>query len=540
MPAGRVFGTMSALAMLAAPAGAAPVENPLPHIVSENGRYALIVDGAPYLMLGAQVNNSSNYPAMLPSVWPVVDRLGGNTLEVPIAWEQIEPVEGRFDFSFLDTLLEQARAHDRHLVLLWFGTWKNTGPNYTPSWVKNDTGRFARMINAKGETYYALSPFARNTLEADKRAFVALMTHLKARDPQNTVLMIQVENETGTYGSVRDFSPAAQRLFDGPAPADLVRRLHARPGTWRQAFGEDADEYFHAWAIARYVDEIAAAGKKMKPLPMYVNAALSDPFHKQDPNTYSSGGPTHHVIEIWKAAAPAIDVLAPDIYNPDFAAYTRYLDLYQRPDNPLFVPETGNARPYARYFFAVVGRGAIGFSPFGMDSTGYSNFPLGAPKLDDATIDAFAANYRLFRPLERVWPRLALSGRTWGASEPTSEDAHHGQSLDLGRWRATISYGRPQFGNPPPAGNDPPSGGVAIAQIGPDEYLVTGYHARVEFALAAPKPGDHSQFDRIEQGHYDSNGQWVFERVWNGDQSDYGLNFTSVPQLLHVRLATYR
>jgi len=538
MRARQILGAL--LPLVSVGAVAAPAGSPLPRIVSQNGHYALIVDGAPYLMLGAQVNNSSNYPAMLPEVWPVIDRLGGNTVEVPIAWEQIEPVEGRFDFSFLDILLSQTRAHDRHLVLLWFGTWKNTGPNYTPSWVKNDTRRFPRMINAKGETWYALSPHSRTTLEADKKAFVALMRHLKASDPQNTVLMIQVENETGTYGSVRDFSPIAQRSFEGAVPAELVHRLHAKPGSWREAFGEDADEYFHAWAIARYVDEIAAAGKAVKPLPMYVNAALSDPFRKQDPNTYSSGGPTHHVIDVWKAEAPDIDLLAPDIYNPDFAAYMRYLDLYGRPDNPLFVPETGNARPYARFFFAVVGRGAMGFSPFGMDATGYSNFPLGAAKLDDATIDAFAADFRLFRPLERIWPKLALAGRTWGASEPIAGDAGHQQILDLGRWRATISYGRPQFGNSPPTGNDPPSGGVAIAQIGPDEYLVTGYHARVEFALAAPKAGDHSQFDRVEQGHYDAAGQWMFERVWNGDQTDYGLNFTSAPQLLHVRLSPYR
>ena len=143
---------------LLTPSPGSAAEPPLPRVVEHNGRHALFVDGTPFLMLGAQVNNSSNYPAVLPEVWPVVRRIQANTVEVPIAWEQIEPREGQFDFSFLDTLLAQARQNDVRLVLLWFGTWKNTSPSYAPAWVKLDNERFPRMITAKGETHYALSP----------------------------------------------------------------------------------------------------------------------------------------------------------------------------------------------------------------------------------------------------------------------------------------------------------------------------------------------------------------------------------------------
>ena len=109
-------------------------------------------------MLGAQVNNSSNYPAMLPNVWQVVDPLHANTVEIPVAWEQVEPVEGRFDFSFVDALLPEARQHNVRLVLLWFGAFKNTSPSYAPEWVKGDTKRFPRMITKEGKTHYVLSP----------------------------------------------------------------------------------------------------------------------------------------------------------------------------------------------------------------------------------------------------------------------------------------------------------------------------------------------------------------------------------------------
>ena len=126
-------------------------EHPVPRLVEKDGRYALFVDGAPFLMLGAQSNNSSDWPATLPKVWPAIEYLHANTLETPIYWEQFEPKPGQFDYSQVDTILAQAREHHVHLVLLWFGTWKNGSQHYMPEWMKLDPQRYSHVANKNGE-----------------------------------------------------------------------------------------------------------------------------------------------------------------------------------------------------------------------------------------------------------------------------------------------------------------------------------------------------------------------------------------------------
>jgi beta-galactosidase GanA len=524
----------------------------LPNLAQRDGRHALIVDGAPFLILGAQVHNSSNYPKALDKVWPAIADVHANTVEVPIAWEQIEPSEGRFDFSFVDTLVQQARARQLRVVLLWFGTWKNTSPQYTPSWVKFDNQRFPRMRDADGKDSYCLSPFGEETLKADQRAFTALMGHLKKIDEkQRTVLMVQVENEVGTFGLVRDFGARAQAAFERDVPAAVLARKKApvpgaATGAWRAVYGDYADEYFHAWAVASYIEEIAKAGRAVYDLPLYVNNALRDPL-EQPPKpwkqNFASGGPTHDVIDIYKAAAPHVDIVGPDIYLPEWVKVQAVLDQFKRRDNALFVPELGNAEGYARYVYLILGRGAIGVAPFGIDYFDYANFPLGAKRSDKAMVEPFAKVFAAFRPMQRQWAQWAFEGRTFGVAEP--ED-HADQHVAMKGWKAHVTFGQWQFGEREWAGNQkesPPhaataAGGVAIAQVADDEFVLVGQLARVRIddAQGSGRALVHS----VEEGRFAPDGQWVMERRWNGDQVDWGLNFTAQPRVLKVRMGRYR
>src|ERR1035441_4321196 len=417
-------------------------ERPIPRVVKKDGRFALLVDGAPYLMLGAQVHNSSTWPATLPKVWPAMEYLNVNTVEMPIYWEQFEPRPGEYDYTTIDTVLTQARQHRVRVVLLWFGTWKNGSQHYMPEWMKLAPNRYLHMVDKDGHAVDSPSPFAAASLEADKTAFTAFMRHLKSADPERTVIMVQVENEAGTWGTLRDYSSTAQKLFEASVPPEVLTAMQLKTTSpspnWQEAFGPEAEVCFHAWSVAKYVGQVAAAGKAVYPLPLYANAALRDPLKPGAPGSYESGGPTDNVLAIWKVAAPALDILAPDIYQNDPAAYLKVLELYRRDDNPLFVPETGGV-VNPRFFFSALGLQAIGFSPFGLDYT-RERTPADPSHPREEALAPWAMNYALIGPMMRDVARLNFEGKLQALAE---EQGKTTQILPFGSWNAVVSYGAP-------------------------------------------------------------------------------------------------
>jgi beta-galactosidase GanA len=519
------------------PAVEAKQARPLPAIVEKDGRYALMVDGAPYLMLGVQANNSSAWPAYLDKVWPSAETLHANTVELPIYWEQLEVTPGKYDFSVVDLILKQAREHHLRLVLLWFGTWKNGSSHYTPEWIKLDQQKYPFLLNKDGQTVDSPSTFSPARLEADKAAFRALMRHLKQTDSERTVLIVQVENEAGVWGGVRDFSPEAEKAFAERVPDKLIAGLRKQPGTWRQVFGDEADETFQAWCVAAYIEQVAAAGKAEYPLPLYVNAALRDPLHPGHAPSYESGAPTDNNIGLWKIAAPSISLVAPDIYMDDYARYMKVIELYKRSDNPLLIPETGNAAAYARYVYAALGQGALGWAPFGLDLTRYSNQTEGPEAMESSALKPVARQYELLAPIARTLAKGSFDGKLKGTSE---DPDNHRQTLDFDRWQAIVSYGMPSFGNwMQPKGNSPPDGGVVILALGRDEFLIAGHHVRVDFTPTYA-PGKKRLWLTVEEGSFNLAGSWKTTRIWNGDQTDYGLNLKSDENvLLKVRMTTF-
>jgi hypothetical protein len=504
-----------------------------PKLVQKDGRYTLMVDGRPYLILGGQIHNSSGWPSELPQVWDSMAALHANTIEAPVYWEQMEPEEGRFDFANVDAIVDGARAHQLRLVLSWFGTWKNGNMHYVPAWVKTDTKRFPRVIRPDGEPIDVLSPLSRNTLEADKAAFVSLMRHLKQLDgEQHTVLLIQVENESGNIGSVRDNSAKANREFAGVVPSDLLAAAHKQPGTWRQVFGADADEMFQFYFQAKYIDEIAAAGKAVFQIPYYINVWLDYPAPELPQRqlempgiAYPSGGAVQKLVGLWRAMAPAIDMIGPDIYADDSQFYRETMRAYHRPDNPLWIPETGRSDSFGKFLFYALGDGAIGFSPFGVDQSGWNI-------LGDEPWKAHARNFALIAPMSREIAQLEFDGKLKTAVEEPGQTA---EEVDFGDWQATVAFGFPQPDGRRAPGTKDAHAAALIGQLGPDEFLVTGVDASVNFHLPGKLPWMRSEILSAEQGSYD-NGEWKPLKLWNGDETDRGLCFYEKPAVVRVHL----
>ncbi len=507
----------------------------MPKVIEKSGRHALLVDGQPFFMLGGQAHNSSAWPGMMPNLWSAVREMHANTLEVPIYWEQIEARPGVFDFSLIDTLLMQSREHKIRLVLLWFATWKNGSNHYMPEWMKRDAEKYPNITGRDGKPVDSPSPNSEPTMAADIKAFTAVMGYLKKKDGRHTVIMIQVENESGAWGSVRDYSPFAQKLFEGPVPAELLKpellKALGHPdvagGSWQQVFGSDADEYFHAWSVARFVGQVAAAGKAVYPLPMYVNAALRDPLTHPSATTYESGGPTDNVIPIWKAAAPAIDLLAPDIYLSGSEKILKVIDLYDRPDNALFVPEAALSQDRVKYLYEVIARGGIGFSPFGIDDNG-----RGATAAQMAErLGPFGQEYAMAGPMMRELAKWSFEGKIRAVVE--REDSAE-QTVDLGAWQAIVSFGT-GMGNAVRGGTRQ-LGKAMIIQLDENKFILIGTLCHISFLPLGNNAGRPWQYLKVEEGSYE-NGAFKPLRILNGDETDWGgPRFGSVPIVLQTTL----
>jgi hypothetical protein len=509
----------------------------MPQIIEKNGRHALLVDGQPFLMLGGQAHNSSGWPGMMPQVWAAIEAMHANTLEVPIYWEQIEAQHGKFDFSLADTLLKQGREHKVHLVLLWFATWKNGSSHYMPEWMKREAVKYPNITGKNGQQVDSPSPHTQAAMEADAKAFAAMMKHLKDADPQHTVLMVQVENEPGAWGSVRDYSANAQKLFEDQVPTELLKaeilKALNKPvvakGTWQEVFGKDADEYFHAWSIAKYIGYVAAAGKAVNPLPLYVNAALRDPISNPRASTYESGGATDNVIPIWKVAAPAIDLLAPDIYISDSERALKVIALYDRSDNPLFVPEIGSDEEYTRYFYSVLAHGGIGFSPFGIDDNGQAQ----SKAETEVRLAPLAQEYAMAGPMMRELAQWSFEGRINSVVE---REDHAEQTIDLGSWQASVKFGAP--GWRVEKNNARPIGKAMIVRLSENEFLLVGTLCHFTFKPVGVNAGKSWQYLKVEEGQYE-NGSFKLLRIRNGDETDWGgPRIGATPVVLHTTLIT--
>ena len=409
----------------------------------------------PCPILGGELSNSAaTSVADIDEVMPRMRALGLNTVLVPAYWELMEPVEGKFDFTLIDRTIDVARQEQLHVVFLWFGVWKNSMSCYTPEWFKKDTKRFPRAKTAEGKQMEIASCFSDNVLQADLKAFSALMRHIREKDPQReVVIMMQIENEIGMLESARDHSPLAEKAY--------------KKERWAERYGTDeyADEKFMALSYARYVEHLAKAAREIHDMPLYVNAAMNSRGRR--PGEYPSAGPLAHLIDFWHEGAPSIDLLAPDIYDTGFKSWCTQ---YALPNNRLFIPESRcceNSGVRALYAFGE--HQALGFSPFAIDQA------------NDKETESVTKAYRLLRQVFNI----KRSMKTWGL---LFDQENHNRILDDGGVMMTCRHYFTLPWDPRASdGSTWPEGGAILIRLGKYDYLLAGSGVVIDFKTPTEK-----------------------------------------------------
>jgi hypothetical protein len=502
----------------------------IPHLEKQGTATRLVVEGKPFLMISGELHNSTcgGFEYMRP-VWKRMAEKNLNSVIATVSWELVEPEEGKFDFALVDSIIAGAREANLKLVLIWFASWKNASSVYIPSWVKKDYEKYPRAKDEHGKPLEIISTFGVASREADAKAFAALMRHIKEVDAkQQTVVMIQVENEMGVLDNLgntpgnarRDFSDPANAAFNGTVPVALMDYLvkhkeslfpelykvweangFKTSGSWEEVFGKSVfrpdkkdwqfysfytEELFSAWYYACFTEKITAAGKKEYPLPMYVNAWLKQPFSYW-PGRYPSGGPLPQVLDIWRAAAPSIDFIAPDIYMDEF---TWVCKEYTRSGNPLFIPETrggeiGAAR--ALYVFGEYNAGC--FAPFGIDN------------IRNAENDPLDETYKVLQNMSSIILENQGKGTMRGILVDTLAPV---MQLDLGNYTIEARL----------AGRNKTAGGLVI-KTGRQEFIVAG--KALDLFFISYYDSLRIAVDAVDEGTF-KDGKWISSRRLNGDE----------------------
>lgn len=157
-------------------------------------------------------------------------RLGFNTISIPLPWSQLETSEGNYDYTWVNSFIDNARANGLKLEILWFGSdvFGAGASNFMPDYIKSDTTTYPIQQNSDGSLRIggthpqdgqtpSYSFASTNLLNREVAALHALDVHLASYDTAHTTIGVQVNNETMTSMNCngdRSYDPATTAAYN--------------------------------------------------------------------------------------------------------------------------------------------------------------------------------------------------------------------------------------------------------------------------------------------------------------------------------------
>ena len=440
------------------------------------------VDGVPFNPLPVQyrvdraIEVNGLTLAQTASYYADAKRLGFNTISIPLLWRQFETSPGVYDFTWLDSYIDDARANGLKLDLIWFGSNVGGGgtSKFLPDYIQNDHTDYPPQLNADGSirtwtntwdgTDIAYSLADPNLLTREQDALQAIDDHLAGYDSAHTTIGVQINNETNPAGNC-----SSDRGYDSDTNAAYNAYVAAHGSITGQAFAN------YELAVRQ---EALATVIKTGPYVIYTRM-----------NLYCSAAPNDFATD-----TPDVDFLGFDPYTTSVGGIQNSIKPDQR---QVSIAENG-AASYSGQISNVPGLMLADYDSGGLY---YSTYDLAWEANDSDPYNRFTLVNLDHSDTEYA----ALAGNAVSQLGKDPELMTKNNDVDLGYfYNDSTSYTGSKTLGPITVQYSTASGGSGVTETDSNDVYLMGLGASGTYTVTAP-----SAPTAISDGYFDGHHNWV-------------------------------
>ncbi|MBC7400662.1 MAG: beta-galactosidase [Mucilaginibacter sp.] len=399
----------------------------------------------PFYMKGIETGFWDTRKADFDLVFDAYQKMGANAAMFIIHWSDIEPQDGKFDFSYTDNIVAKAKSHGVKIVWalfmheqfdmlflpsaedLWmYNLDTRDGANYAIQWVKDKNGDIIKDIpTQKQKKYSEIMPCYANPIVYNRitRMLGRLAAHYKNSE---SVIGVQIGNEEhiSYQGDDADFNPYTLASFE----------------RWKKLTGETSWNRFKLAIVKLWWSRFTTAYHLQDPYKLTMLNPIAGGPEKGETGIIDRSGTDATTFRDSK-----IDVIATMFYWPSATKIWNNLDQVYKSNNTYSYPtqlpilmstEIGigklNTLPYTQEFMInFLERGSQGFAVY---SYGHMGTREGVINENGKFYEKFMAMVTANEDI--IWPGLPGTGdnisitATYGGGKISC--LHKGNNATLG------------------------------------------------------------------------------------------------------------